>query len=129
MTYYPDLSPYEYRQPSAIDHVLNIGWLDASHPFRTGIVPNEVLTAVLRLCQSPVNRTRGFHVCQLCNSPMFGVTIEIEGKIISLGSAEIRVTGEENKTYASPDLIYHYMKEHQYSPPEEFLRALRAHHG
>ncbi len=28
------------------------------------------------------------------------------------------------KVYAAPTLIYHYMKNHNYRPPNEFLEAL-----
>lgn len=40
-------------------------------------------------------------------------------------SAEIRVPGRNGKTYAAPNLIYHYMKDCGYLPPQEFLEALR----
>jgi len=41
-----------------------------------------------------------------------------------LGSAEIRVPEKAGKTYAAPNLIYHYMKDRGYLPPQEFLRCL-----
>jgi hypothetical protein len=41
-----------------------------------------------------------------------------------LGSAEIRVKGAGGKVYAAPNLIYHYMKDCGYLPPQEFLGAL-----
>ena len=42
---------------------------------------------------------------------------------LRLGSAEIRVFGREEGTYAAPDLIYHYVVDHHYLPPEEFIKA------
>jgi len=42
-----------------------------------------------------------------------------------LGSAEIRVQGIDGAVYAAPNLIYHYMANHNYLPPEEFLGAIR----
>lgn len=42
-----------------------------------------------------------------------------------LGSAEIRVIDVDNKTiYASPDLILHYIINHNYLPPDNFIRAV-----
>ena len=41
-----------------------------------------------------------------------------------LGSAEIRVFSNEGVTYAAPNLIYHYIVDHHYLPPEEFIRAV-----
>ena len=43
-----------------------------------------------------------------------------------LGSAEIRVFGQNGKIYAAPNLIYHYMKDCGYLPPQEFLDELES---
>lgn len=127
MAYYPDLSPYEYLKTDSKAGAFNVGWLDAAHPYQVGTVPDDILPAILRLCETPINRTRGFHVCQFCTSPTFGVSVNSSGKEIILGSAEIWVMSADGRMYAAPDLIYHYVKEHQYQPPEEFLCAIRAH--
>jgi hypothetical protein len=41
-----------------------------------------------------------------------------------IGNAEIRVFGEYETIYAAPTLIYHYVSEHHYKPPVEFVRAV-----
>jgi hypothetical protein len=41
-----------------------------------------------------------------------------------LGSAEIRVPGKDGKVYAAPNLIYHYIKDCGYLPPQEFIDAV-----
>ena len=43
---------------------------------------------------------------------------------MALGNAEIRVLGRNGKTYAAPNLIYHYIKDCGYLPPHEFLEAV-----
>jgi hypothetical protein len=48
-----------------------------------------------------------------------------KGEELLLGSAEIRVFGEAGLIYAAPDLIYHYVLVHHYSPPEVFVRAMK----
>jgi len=41
-----------------------------------------------------------------------------------LGSAEIRVISGQGQLYAAPNLIYHYVVSHNYSPPPEFVLAV-----
>jgi hypothetical protein len=48
------------------------------------------------------------------------------GEEIALGEAEIRVNGEGNVIFASPNLICHYIAAHGYRPPDEFMAALLA---
>lgn len=43
-----------------------------------------------------------------------------------LGLAEIRVAAVQGQLYAAPNLIYHYVVIHNYSPPVEFVRAVLA---
>jgi hypothetical protein len=50
--------------------------------------------------------------------------IEVDGRSVQLGDGEIRVEGVDHKRYAASNLICHYVQEHRYLPPEEFLRAL-----
>jgi hypothetical protein len=40
-----------------------------------------------------------------------------------IGTAEIRVFGPMGAIYAAPTLIYHYVAEHHYKPPAEFVHA------
>jgi len=42
-----------------------------------------------------------------------------------LGYSEIRVNGPSGQSYAAPCLIYHYINERGYKPPDVFLPALR----
>ncbi len=122
--YYPDLSLYEFLSDPRSQGALNVGWLDIGHPFTTGTVTEEALQKILKLCMLPVNQTRGFHDCQFCGKcGEMGVEIKSIHGTIALGSAEIRVKASD-KTYAAPNLIYHYIKDHQYLPPNEFLVAL-----
>ncbi len=41
-----------------------------------------------------------------------------------LGSAEIWVIANDGKIFACPDLILHYIVDHNYLPPEEFIEAV-----
>src|SRR4051812_7050855 len=93
MTYFRDLTPYVYLadRPQA----LNVGWLDTAHEFDVGEIEPVLLERLRELAVSqPVNRTRGFHVCELCSlqeaAPM---KITWRGTTRILGSAEIWIDG------------------------------------
>ena len=124
MSYFHDLTPYSYMARVAHPNELNIGWLDDQHEFPMGDLPDGVLPAIFELCRRRVNQTRGYHACQLCRSGRYPYMIEENGIRLSLGSAEIRVPGRSDIEYASPDLIYHYVRDHHYRPPQEFIDAV-----
>jgi hypothetical protein len=125
MAYFADLSPYTYIRGLVNQKVLNVGWLSHGHKFREGTVPEEVLAKIFVLCKSPVNQTQGLHSCEFCPSSQFGQPVERDGVQLRLGSAEIRVPSRSGVEYACPDMIYHYMKDHSYKPPQEFVDAFR----
>jgi hypothetical protein len=86
---------------------------------------------LVELCGNPVNLTRGFHHCNLCPLPAEGqfpepVTVATPDGEVMVGHGEIRVTGEDGVTYASPDLIVHYVTVHRYRPPQKFVDAVLA---
>lgn len=127
--YYPDLSPYSYLKddqyiPEEMPCPLNVGWLDIKHPFEVGEPSEKLLDALFAKRAYPVNKMRGYHQCQFCKSKAFGLETARKGKTLVLGSAEIRVKGKGGTVYAAPDLIYHYVAEHHYKPPQEFIDAL-----
>lgn len=127
--YYPDLSSYSFLKddpymPEEVPCPLNVGWLDIKHTFETETPSEELLEALFDKCTQPVNKTRGYDKCQFCKSRAFGLETARKDKSLVLGSAEIRVRGKDGEVYAAPDLIYHYVAEHHYKPPQEFIDAL-----
>jgi len=120
--FYQDLSPYEYMGAEE-PNVYNIGWLDANRPFEHGTVPEEALSALLRLSASPVNKTRGWHTCPFCSATP-PTEIQSKGRKLQLGNGEIRIAGCDGKVYAAPNLVYHYVERHGYKPPDAFVKAL-----
>ncbi|MCP4540712.1 MAG: hypothetical protein GY832_26535 [Chloroflexi bacterium] len=125
MTYYPDLSPYEYHVGRKVLDALNIGWLDAVHNYSTGNVSDAFVDRLWDFCCVSVVQTRGSHRCELCTtSSSTQLAVQRGTKSLVLGSAEIRVFGGAGRVYAAPNLIYHYVVEHHYRPPEEFIQAV-----
>lgn len=125
MSYFPDLSPYSYHGFRIADNVVNIGWLNNKHTYSQGILQNEFLDKLWEFTRLNLIRMRGFHICNLCSlrhpSPL---SVLREGETLYLGTAEIRVFGKNGKIYAAPNMLYHYIKEHLYNPPEEFITAV-----
>jgi len=67
-----------------------------------------------------------YHACEFCNlSHEQWVKDRYGDKAhwASIGDGEIRVLGK-SAIYAAPALIYHYVVEHQYKPPDEFIEAI-----
>ena len=122
--YYPDFTPYCYFEGQREPNLLNVGWLETPHLFPKKKASEELLDALFEKCLHTVNQTRGFHRCQFCDAPTFGIKVSRNGQSVGLGSAEIRVKAKDGRGYAAPNLIYHYVSEHDYDPPKEFVAAL-----
>ena len=123
MPHYEDLTPYTYQPERWRRSPVNVGWLAAGHPFPTGPVPEGFVERLARLAvHHPVNRTRGWQDCELCDAD-YPVEIEVDGSREPIGDAEIRVGGGRHR-YAAPTLIVHYVAAHGYRPPDGFISAV-----
>ncbi|HEY9059583.1 MAG TPA: hypothetical protein VIO64_03625 [Pseudobacteroides sp.] len=124
MSYFEDLSNYSYC--CGIENSKNVGWLDVAHPFPKGKVSEDFINKLWVYLKVDLMIMRGFHVCNLCHDPHNGIFIASRNdESLKLGFAEIRVLSEDsNVVYAAPDLIYHYILDHSYKPPEEFVKAV-----
>ena len=111
--------------------VVNVGWLDEYHSFPRGAVPDLFLDRLKELvCCESRNETLGFHASpfvEMHPNQFYNVGCNVAvshcGRQILLGSAEIHVEGPL-KIYGAPDLIYHYVYDCQYLPPNEFIDAV-----
>ncbi len=133
MAYFQDLTPYGYYKRAVELSLpsLNIGWLSGKHPFSTGETSQEFRAKLFQFCldENLVQIMRGFHECEICNlsalewferrHSIYGAKAEFA----SIGDGEIRVIGE-SAIYAAPALIYHYVVDHEYRPPDEFIQAV-----
>ena len=127
MAFYQDLSLYCYEESGVRPGTQNIGWIEAKGPFPKGDASHAFLKRLWQFCKVAVVQTRGFHVCDLCNMPEDVVPrLEFEGETLKLGSAEIRVIGKGGLIYAAPNLIFHYVRDHRYKPPQAFVDAVLA---
>lgn len=131
MTYYQDLTPYEYSPDPLVDpRPLNVGWLSREMPFEKGVTSQQFKDRLLEFCSDElvINIMRGFHACEFCNLS-YEQWADKRNKPgeknhwASIGDGEIRVLGK-SAVYAAPSLIYHYVIDHQYKPPDEFVEAV-----
>lgn len=128
--HYPDLTPYTYHPPPEPGS-FNVGWLDREYAFRSGPVPAGLVGRLLKLCRQPAKQHRGFHVCPFCDlGADHGIPNQAAYERVkeagALGSAELRVVGQDDRVYAAPTLIAHYVSVHGYQPPPEFVSAVMA---
>jgi hypothetical protein len=138
--YFQDSTPYCYGTfygPDRIiplDEVRMIGWLENGYDYPRGQVDEQTLVNLRKLLiMSPrsAKRAKGFHYCDFCNPPGDWESrpkITFEGSKLFLGSAQIWLPSATSPQliYAAPNLIYHYIVEHGYRPPDEFLDAVNS---
>lgn len=105
----------------------NVGWLAADKEFNRRKSTDIVLDLVWDYCALSLEQSRSRHECEFCAAGASRIS-ERNGQQLLLGSAEIRVLSHSGEIFAAPNLIYHYMAFHDYSPPEEFI-GRREHRG
>lgn len=126
--YYADISRYAKNMKAPLESVRNAGWLDSEHDFEKGDPPQEFLAKLGSVISSfgalnvHVNRIRGMHPCSLCKQRG---PFKIGQNGIAIGSSMLWIPEiEQGRYWAAPSLIYHYVEEHAYLPPEGFIRAV-----
>jgi hypothetical protein len=136
VAYFPDLSAYSYghgHHPG----VVHVGWLDGVHPFPKGSLDRRLIEKIKLFATKPVELYRGKHICEVCAQPkdLIMTFIPNRHKLIDpecqwakwtaprSSNGEIRVVSD-GITYAAPVLIVHYIEEHGYLPPAQFIEAI-----
>lgn len=108
-----DLKPYTYTKKEGLENAIAIGWLEGDDlHHKTGDVPTELIKTLKKY--EIQNRFRGFHCCEYCSE---------WGSTSANGNGELWVFNGD-KLYIAPYLIIHYIEEHKYKPPQEFIDAV-----
>jgi len=119
MSYTTDLDKAQWWHEAALAYsrsipgnftAIMVGWIGDSVP-SVGIVRNDIIE---KLEWAYNNRTidqgwLGEHECEICN------THTDRGEILII---------DGDRMYVAPKMILHYIKDHSYHPPEEFINAL-----
>jgi len=128
--YIPDCAPYtdEYQSLPANTYATAVGWLQAGHPFTVAATDAPFVSALFEGCRShATGRTRGWHQCDLCLAPdraTNGTTVTYRGTSITVGDAEFHVTAKDGTRFVAPTLVIHYVIQHSYKPPDQFVEAV-----
>ncbi len=107
----------EWRAP-----LLAIGWLARPNAFPTGHAQPELLAMLESLITAsgvhyPSHGFRGQHDCDICPSGTFKRSMAARSHL------NIWVPGD-GVIYLAPAMITHYIGDHQYLPPAEFISAV-----
>jgi hypothetical protein len=128
--YFPDLSYYPKvccDEERGIK-LIAIGWLDKGHTFQTGEISKEAIQKLEIFCSKPMILTLGKRDCPFCNTKgPIRMILGTGNELIIHGTDEVRIPSKDGKkVYGVPNLIIHFIKTHNYSPPQEFIDAVIA---
>jgi hypothetical protein len=114
MTFYPDMA--ETTMITAGPHVRAIDWLDDNHVFHTGNASAQFVHKLRIITEKYAESERalgwnldsffGYHTCELCQKYDHGGNFGVPG---------------DQVLYVAPAMILHYVEEHGYLPPKQFV--------
>jgi hypothetical protein len=117
MAYFADLDTA--TQIARGSHVRAVGWLSAKHSYRTGAAPAGFVDRLRSFCagwgdsvealQWPV--AGGPHTCELCDEFRASGNLGVPAGAI---------------LFVAPQMVAHYVEQHGYLPPQEFVDAVLA---
>jgi hypothetical protein len=111
---FPDLSPYTCRKP--LIPMRSVGWLGPKLGLQGNGSQQLEDSAKARLHEASwglVSMTLGWYECDFCPA---GARFQ--------GNGEYRYYARRGEVYGAPMMILHYVDEHGYCPPAEFLTDL-----
>lgn len=129
--YIKDLDPYCYDLGGrVVRNTACVGWLEHVVPPPIEKSPSresELGKTLLELGRRwAVNRYRGTHYCTICPVPADEFILREDGeKPLLLGAAELWIPSADRKiVFVAPDLVFHYLVDHGYVPPADFVLAV-----
>jgi hypothetical protein len=121
--------PGTYEPVPNLVRAVAVGWLDRSHGYNLGSVEEGFVSRLFDACRvNATARTRGWHRCSFCSGDgepeVAPTTVIRDGESLAVGDAEIRVVAKDGTWLIAPTLVLHYVTEHAYRPPLEFIEAV-----
>jgi hypothetical protein len=126
--HHPDLSLYKHSDKLTLKEVFYVGWLDPAFPFPKGNIPDTIATKLEKIMEyeKDINVIRGLpYTCRFCGNKTVSLKFQIRNNPVMLGVSEIWIPSDNDRYYAAPSLISHYIKAHHYLPPKEYVTALK----
>ena len=115
MSFFPDMG---CESPVAAgNHVCAIGWLHPDYPYTKGEVPAEFLARLKEFAARSGDSAEaryfgasgGYHTCEFCGR--------------AHGIANFGVPSGD-LLFVAPEMVVHYIEQHGYCPPPEFVAAV-----
>jgi len=150
--YYPDLSVYRIGRDekgyTIFPMTKNVGWLSSERTFNIGLVQEKFLLnlkEILFMDTANANRLRNEKFpeilieesyvrsppinCPICNEKIIidsdGLEYYTGSECKHVGNSALKIHVIDKGVYYSfPALLYHYVKDHNYLPPQEFIDAV-----
>lgn len=135
--YYADLSTIPNSWHGSVLSGKAVGWLSCEYSYPKGKIASGFLERLSIFCCSSHIYYMGYHYCEFCNGPksnnwnwreMIDDTPSMKLPTCGdnrhcLGSGDILIFGPGD-VYIAPNMIYHYVADHDYLPPDEFIQAV-----
>lgn len=145
--HYEDLKPYKLGD-KIYPNIINIGWLDKGIDFNQGDMSQKLTDKLFKLTmfdldQKLIKNEFGHYVYMHPNNiimhdmhmrgspfecPLCGKEIDLideYGRVMTLGRNEMYIPAVDGEySFDFSTLLYHYIAEHKYLPPQLFLDAL-----
>lgn len=115
MSFLPDMG---CRSLVAVgDHVRAIGWLHPDHPYTTGVVSSEFLARLKEFAARSgasaealyFGAFAGYFTCEFCD------------RVHGIGNFGVP---SGDLLFVAPEMVVHYIEQHVYKPPTEFVAAV-----
>jgi hypothetical protein len=127
MTHFRDLTPCNYSGFSGVAPMLAVGWLEPPFDFSRGEVKPAIRDRLQTLFSDPWAKFMffGLHACGFCAQAAGVDALRADRGQHDLprGSTNSLIPGRA-VVYVVPELILHYIDEHQYRPPPPFADAV-----
>lgn len=115
MSFFPDMG--QVSLVAAGEHVRAIGWLHPNHVFTKGNVSTEFLNRLKEFAKRSGPSAEalyfgafgGFYTCGFC------------GQAHGIGNFGVP---HGDLLFVAPEMVVHYIEEHGYCPPAEFITAV-----
>ena len=112
--------------------LIPVGWLGDSVP-STGTIPDEVFQFLFEGYENDLvlsDGMRGIHLCEICEAegkkaPIAPLIYRKDRTAAIYGHGHYLIRYEK-KVYMCPALTLHYIQDHNYRPPSEFINAVSA---
>ena len=99
-----------------------VGWIE-SPDFTQGDVPDASIEALVAATPGKIvpDGTRGWHTCTICEAEM--PQVEWNGNPVEVMGNGSYLVRSGSSVYLAPALLLHYIIDHNYQPPQEFIDA------